>query len=341
MNKQLKSNLLILLAAFIWGTAFLAQKEGGQIGTFTFNGIRFLIGGAFLLPVIYVFDRIRERKASAASDIQGSAAGGSDSDAVPDLDSEPDNGKGPDSTGADIESGPDMSWNRTVFTGGICCGVILFVASSLQQYGVLFTSIGKTGFITALYTLFVPVLSIAFGKKVSKLTWTAVFIGLIGLYLISMFGESFSISYGDRFIIACAFGFAFQIMAIDHFAPKVDPVKLSAVEFLTLGIISLFFMFTFEEPTVDKIVSVLPSLLYASILSSGVAYTLQVVGQQHAEPTQAAIMMCMESVFSLLTGMIVLGERMAVHEYIGAALIFAAVVMSQLPDKDRKGGDLK
>ncbi len=332
MNKQLKSNLLILLAAFIWGTAFLAQKEGGQIGTFTFNGIRFLIGGAFLLPVIYVFDRIRERKASAAGDITGSAAGKRRGSAA---------GERLDSTSADIENGPDMSWNRTVFTGGICCGVILFVASSLQQYGVLFTSIGKTGFITALYTLFVPVLSIAFGKKVSKLTWTAVFIGLIGLYLISMFGESFSISYGDRFIIACAFGFAFQIMAIDHFAPKVDPVKLSAVEFLTLGIISLFFMFTFEEPTMDKIVSVLPSLLYASILSSGVAYTLQVVGQQHAEPTQAAIMMCMESVFSLLTGMLVLGERMAVHEYIGAALIFAAVVMSQLPDKDRKGGDLK
>ena len=314
MSKQLKSNLLILLAAFIWGTAFLAQKDGGQIGTFTFNGIRFLIGGTFLLPVIYVLDRLRGKKS------------GSD---------------GPETRSRGDKGVPDMSWNKTVFIGGICCGVILFIASSLQQYGVLFTTIGKTGFITALYTLIVPVFSVVLGKKVPRLTWVAVVIGLAGLYLLSMFGESLSISYGDRFIIACAFGFAVQIMCIDHFAPKVDPVKLSSIEFLTLGVISLFFMFTFEEPSLDKIVSVLPSLLYAGILSSGVAYTLQVVGQQHSEPTQAAIIMCMESVFSLLTGMIVLGERMAMHEYIGAALIFTAVVMAQLPDRKAGAGTAK
>lgn len=314
MSKQLKSNLLILLAAFIWGTAFLAQKDGGQIGTFTFNGIRFLIGGTFLLPVIYVLDRLRGKKS------------GSD---------------GPETRSGGDKGVPDMSWNKTVFIGGICCGVILFIASSLQQYGVLFTTIGKTGFITALYTLIVPVFSVVLGKKVPRLTWAAVLIGLAGLYLLSMFGESLSISYGDRFIIACAFGFAVQIMCIDHFAPKVDPVKLSSIEFLTLGVISLFFMFAFEEPSLDKIVSVLPSLLYAGILSSGVAYTLQVVGQQHSEPTQAAIIMCMESVFSLLTGMIVLGERMAMHEYIGAALIFTAVVMAQLPDRKAGAGTVK
>ncbi len=298
MSKQLKSNLLILLAAFIWGTAFLAQKDGGHIGTFTFNGIRFLIGGTFLLPVIYVLDRIRVRKAYSENDQ------------------------------------PDMRWNRNVFIGGICCGIILFAASSMQQYGVMFTTIGKTGFITALYTLIVPVFSVMLGKKVPKLTWLAVVIGLTGLYLMSMYGEALQIAYGDRFIIGCAIGFAVQIMLVDHYAPMVDPVKLSSVEFLTLGVISLFFMFTFEEPTMDKIISVLPSLLYAGILSSGVAYTLQVVGQQHSEPTQAAIIMCMESVFSLLSGMIVLGERMAVHEYIGAALIFTAVVMAQLPDRN-------
>lgn len=297
MSRQLKSNLLILLAAFIWGTAFLAQKDGGQIGTFTFNGIRFLIGGTFLLPVIYVLDRLRERSAAKASDV-------------------------------------DMGWNRTVFIGGMCCGVILFIASSLQQYGVMYTSIGKTGFITALYTVIVPVLSIALGKAVHLKTWIAVATGMAGLYLISMYGEDLSIAYGDRFIIGCAFGFAIQIMMIDHFSPQVDPVKLSAVEFLTLGIISIPFMFIFESPNIPDIVSVLPSLLYAGILSSGVAYTLQVVGQRYAEPTQAAIIMCMESVFSLLSGMIVLGERMAVNEYIGAALIFTAVVMPQLPEKD-------
>ena len=217
MSRQLKSNLLILLAAFIWGTAFLAQKDGGQIGTFTFNGTRFLIAGVFLLPVICVLDRLRE-KSAAKNEVKGIA----EAEEV------------------------DMGWNRTVFIGGMLCGVILFIASSLQQYGVLFTTIGKTGFITALYTIFVPILSIALGKKVHLRTWIAVAIGMTGLYLLSMYGESLTISYGDRFIIACALGFAVQIMMIDHFSPLVDPVKLSAVEFLTLGVISIPFMFIFK-----------------------------------------------------------------------------------------------
>ena len=321
MNRQQKSNLLILLAAFIWGTAFLAQKDGGRIGTFTFNGIRFLIGGTFLLPVIYVLDKIRGRSYLGQVRI-----GAHETDtSYPDL----------SQIGAQIGAG----WNRTVFVGGILCGVVLFVASSLQQYGVLFTTIGKTGFITALYTVIVPVFSIFLGKKVHLRIWMAVLIGMIGLYLISMYGESLSIAYGDRFIIACAFAFAVQILMIDHFSPKVDPVRLACIEFLTLGIISVPFMFIFESPNVNDIVSVLPSLLYASILSSGVAYTLQIVGQRYAEPTQASIMMCMESVFSLLTGMLLLGERMAVNEYIGAALIFIAVVMAQLPDKKEANDD--
>ena len=312
MSRQLKSSLLILLATFIWGTAFLAQKDGGRIGTFTFNGIRFLIGGAFLLPVIYVLDKLREEAKTKANGFD-SESGERDFD---------------DHDTGDI----DMGWNKTVFRGGIACGVVLFIASSLQQYGVLYTSLGKTGFITALYAVFVPILSIALGKAVHLRTWIAVAIGMLGLYLISMYGETFTIAYGDRFIIGCAVGFAVQILMIDYFSPKVDPVKLAAVEFLTLGLISVPFMFIFENPNLPDIISVLPSLLYASILSSGVAYTLQIVGQRYAEPTQAALVMCMESVFSMLTGMIVLGERMAAHEYIGALLIFIAVVMTQLPE---------
>ena len=328
MSRQLKSSLLILLATFIWGTAFLAQKDGGRIGTFTFNGIRFLIGGAFLLPVIYVLDRLRE-KAAARAGISDDAKVRVSGDGEQDFD---DKGAGDNGNALDV----DMSWNKTVLKGGLACGAILFIASSLQQYGVLYTSLGKTGFITALYAVFVPVLSIALGKVVHLRTWVAVAIGMLGLYLISMYGESFTIAYGDRFIIGCAVGFAVQIMMIDYFSPKVDPVKLAAVEFLTLGLISIPFMFIFESPNIPDIVSVLPSLLYASILSSGVAYTLQIVGQRYAEPTQAALMMCMESVFSMLTGMIVLGERMAAHEYIGALLIFIAVVMTQLPDREKE-----
>lgn len=314
MNRHLKSNLYILLATFIWGTAFLAQKDGGQIGTFTFNGIRFLIGGLFLLPVIYVFDKLRGKQAENEAD--------SDVDDAEQIDNN--------------SEAADLGWNQTVFTGGIACGVVLFIASSLQQYGVLYTSIGKTGFITALYAVIVPVFSVLLGKTIHIRTWLAVLIGIIGLYFLSMYGESLSISYGDRFIIGCAFGFAVQIMMIDYFSPMVDPVKLAAVEFLTLGLISIPFMFIFESPNIPDIVSVLPSLLYASILSSGVAYTLQAVGQKYAEPTQAALMMCLESVFSLFSGMIVLGERMSLHEYLGALLIFVAVVLSQLPEQEQK-----
>lgn len=312
MSRQLRSNLMILLATFIWGTAFLAQKNGGHIGAFTFNGIRFLIGGTFLLPVIYVLDRFH-KKVRDNNDLIGHND---------DNDNNVDNA--------------DNGWNRMVFTGGIACGVVLFVASSLQQYGVMFTTIGKTGFITALYAVIVPVFSIVLGKKVHLRTWIAVAIGIIGLYFLSMYGESLSISYGDRFVIGCAFGFAVQIMMMDYYSPKVDPVKLACIEFFTIGIISLPFMFIFESPNIPDIVSVLPSLLYASILSSGVAYTLQAVGQKYAEPTQAALMMCLESVFSLFTGMIMLGEKMAIHEYIGALLIFIAVVLTQLPERSRK-----
>ncbi len=314
---------MILLATFIWGTAFLAQKDGGRIGTFTFNGIRFLIGGLFLLPVIFVLDHFRKRAGADGEDggRQGLDAGASG-----------DGGMSPESEAA-------MGWNRKVLEGGIVCGVILFIASSLQQYGVLYTSIGKTGFITALYAVIVPVFSILLGKKVTVRTWTAVAIGLTGLYFLSMYGESLSISYGDRFVIGCAFGFAVQIMLIDHYSPLVDPVRLAAVEFITLGLISIPFMFIFESPTVQEVVSVLPSLLYASILSSGVAYTLQAVGQRYAEPTQAALMMCLESVFSLLTGMVFLGERMTLQESSGALMILIAVILTQLPEKSAEESD--
>lgn len=322
MSKQLKGNLLILLAAFIWGTAFLAQKNGGQIGTFTFNGTRNLIGGASLLPVIFVLDRLREKAAAkAASDAYAGSEG---------LDP---------TVSAETETA-DLGWNKTVFVGGIMLGVILFIASSLQQYGLLFTTIGKTGFITALYSLIVPIFSVLLGKHVSKLTWLGVFIGLVGLYFMSMHGESLHLSYGDSVVLGCAFAFAIQIMMIDYFAPKVDGVKLACVEFFTVGVISLFFMFMFEDPSLEAMTKIMPSLIYAGVFSSGVAYTLQIVGQRGANPTQASLVMCLESVFALLTGAIVLHERMLPIEYAGAVLIFTAVVLAQFPDKatDKKKG---
>jgi len=309
MSKRAKSNLLILLAAFIWGTAFLAQKEGGSIGTFTFNGIRFIIGGLFLLPVI----KIRDAKRARDTSIKAAAADGAPEDDMPDL--------------------ADYNWNRTVLIGGMILGVILFAASSVQQYGIQFTTLGKAGFITALYSVLVPVLSVFIGKKVRWLTWIGVALGVAGLYLLSMYGETLSLSYGDAFMLASAFLFALQIMVIDHFSPKTDGVKLSCVEFFTVGAVSMPLMFIFESPDIAEILSAWIPVIYAGVLSSGVAYTLQIVGQKYAEPTQAALIMCLESVFSLLTGFVVLGERLAVHEYAGVLLIFAAIVLSQIPER--------
>ena len=327
MSKQLKGNLLILLAAFIWGTAFLAQKDGGSIGTFTFNGTRNLIGGLSLLPVIFVLDKLRAKAASAKASVSASEGTSVQGKAPSDI--------AADSSYAEQIANADLGWNKTVFIGGALLGVVLFIASSLQQYGLLFTTIGKTGFITALYSLIVPIFSVILGKHVPKLTWVGVAVGLVGLYLMSMHGESFHLAYGDTIVLGCAFGFAVQIMMIDHFAPKVDGVKLACIEFFTVGIISLFFMFAFEHPSLEALYSVLPSLIYAGIFSSGVAYTLQIVGQRGANPTQASLVMCLESVFSLLTGAIVLHERMLPVEYVGAALIFVAVVLAQFPDKPK------
>ena len=160
MSKQLKGNLLILLAAFIWGTAFLAQKDGGSIGTFTFNGTRNIIGGLSLLPVIFVLDKLRAKAASAkAADAPSELAA--------------------DSSYAEQIANADLGWNKTVFIGGVLLGMVLFIASSLQQYGLLFTTIGKTGFITALYSLIVPIFSVILGKHVPKLTWVGVAVGAI------------------------------------------------------------------------------------------------------------------------------------------------------------------
>lgn len=352
MKRELKGNLLILLAAFIWGTAFLAQKEGASIGTFTFNGIRFIIGGLFLLPVIVVLDRIRERNSVPAA---GTNSPGTGEDSQPatapagttGFNSE--NGARAGTTGFNSESsvsigggaieGPeeedtaDYSWNKTVLIGGFVLGVILFVASSVQQYGIQFTTLGKAGFITALYSVIVPVISVLLGKKVRPLTWIGVMLGVIGLYLLSMFGEKLHLAYGDAFMIVCAFGFAIQILVIDYYSPKVDGVKLSCIEFLTVGVISLVPMILIEAPDPVMIIKAWQPILYAGVLSSGVAYTLQIVGQKYAEPTQAALIMCLEAVFSLLTGFVVLGERMSLNETLGTVLIFAAVVLAQVPEK--------
>lgn len=290
---RLKNGLMLFLTAFIWGTAFVAQSVGmDYLGPFTFNGIRSMIGGAALLPCIWIIQKM--------------------------------NGK-PDGT----ESKKDL------IIGGIACGILLFAASSLQQIGIQYTTAGKAGFITAFYIVIVPVLGILLHKKTGWKIWLAVVLAIVGLYFLCM-TESFSIDKGDILVFLCALVFAVHILVIDHFAPKVNGVKMSCMQFFICGILSIPFMFTIETPIFTAVTGAWMPLLYAGVLSCGVAYTLQILGQKNVNPAVASLILSLESCFSVLAGWVVLGEKLSVRESVGCAFMFAAIILAQLPEKKGK-----
>ena len=221
---------------------------------------------------------------------------------------------------------------KVLLIGGFACGVLLFAASSLQQIGLKYTTAGKAGFITAFYIVIVPVLGIFLHKKIGWKIWLAVVLALAGLYFLCI-TESFSIGKGDVLIFLCALIFAVHIMVIDYFSPKVDGVKMSCIQFFVCGILSLPFMFTIETPKAAAMTAAWMPLLYAGVLSCGVAYTLQILGQKNVNPAVASLILSLESCFSVLAGWIVLGERLSLRESAGCVLMFAAIILAQLPDK--------
>ena len=305
MSKKMKSNLLLLLTAFIWGTAFVAQKSGmDYIEPFTYNGIRTLIGGLFLIPVIKFLDTRKpeaEKERIASRSAEQKAAE-----------------------------------NKLLLIGGICCGTALFVASSLQQFGVSYTTAGKAGFITTLYVVIVPIFSIFLRKNVGAKMWFCVMLGALGMYMLCMKEATFSLQYGDFLVLLCAAAFAIHILVIDYFSPKVDSVRLSCIQFLTAGSLAIICMFIFEEPVIANILACWFPILYAGVLSSGVAYTLQVVAQADADPTAASLILSLESVFAALSGIVLLGESLTVKELLGCAIIFTAIIIAQLPSKSER-----
>ena len=221
---------------------------------------------------------------------------------------------------------------KVLLIGGLACGVLLFAASSLQQIGLKYTTAGKAGFITAFYIVIVPVLGILLHKKIGWKIWLAVVLALAGLYFLCI-TESFSIGKGDVLIFLCALIFAVHILVIDYFSPKVDGVKMSCIQFFVCGILSLPFMFTIETPKAVAMTAAWMPLLYAGVLSCGVAYTLQILGQKNVNPAVASLILSLESCFSVLAGWIVLGERLSLRESAGCVLMFAAIILAQLPDK--------
>lgn len=318
MNKKLKGDLLLILTALIWGSSFVAQKSGMDlIGPFAFNGIRTVIGGIILVPVIILLGK--RKSASAALDTEGESAA------------------------AKTEEEKKKE-KKLLITGGICCGLALLVASSLQQIGIYYTTAGKAGFITALYVVIVPIIGLFLKKKVRFVIWCCVIASAVGLYLLCIPAEGGfgHINKGDMLILLCALCFALHILIIDYFSPKVDGVKLSCIQFFVAGIISILLMVPcdpalgFNLPTLGNLLDSWLPIMYAGALSCGVGYTLQIVAQADTDPTIASMILCLESVFALIAGMIILRESMSFREITGCAIMFAAIVVAQLPSKEER-----
>lgn len=222
--------------------------------------------------------------------------------------------------------------NKTLLIGGILCGILLCAASTIQTWGMKYTSASKSGFITAMYIIFVPFAGIIFGKKLNWLTVIGAISALAGLYLLCINGTELKINFGDLLTLICAVIFTLHIMFIDYFSVKTDGVKLSCIQFFTAGIINIILMMIFEKPDISLIVSCWKPICYSGIMSCGIGYTLQVIGQKYTNPASAAIIMSMESVFAAITGFLILREKLGVSELCGCIIMFAAILIVQLPD---------
>lgn len=301
MNKT-KNTFLLFLTAFIWGVAFVAQSVGmDYVGPWTFNASRFIIGAVFLIPCIAFLDGLKKKEA---------AASGTSSE----------------------ESAPQNK--KTLLIGGLCCGIAIAVASTLQQYGISMTTVGKAGFITALYIVIVPILGIFLKKKPRLIIWVSVVLALAGLYFLCM-TDSLSFSKGDTMVLLCALVFSIHILIIDYFSPKVDGVRMSCIQFFVASIICGIPALILEHPQFSSLVAAWAPILYAGILSCGVAYTLQIVAQKNYDPTIASLILSLESVFSVLAGWVILHEALSPREILGCVLVFIAIILVQLPEKKK------
>ena len=282
----MRSNMMLLMAAAIWGLGFVAQRLGmDHMGPYTFNGLRFLLGAASLLPLLWW---LKSRQPAGQSDDR-----------------------------------------RLLLTGGLLAGAVLFSAASLQQVGLLYTTAAKAGFITGLYIILVPVIGLALRHKTGTNTWVGALIAMAGLYYLSV-TEDFTIGYGDLLQVAGALFWAIHLLVLDHYSSRVAPIRLASVQFLVCGLLSLAVAFTIEMPTISGAVAGWQALLYAGLVSVGVGYTLQVVGQRGAHPAHAAIILSLETVFAAIGGVLLLGEILDERAIVGCSLMLAGMLISQV-----------
>ena len=292
---QFKGVIMLLLTAFIWGSSFVAQSVGmDSVDAFTFNGVRTLMGAAVLLPFIFIRDLFQTKKLS-----------------------------------------PEEKRNHKVFDKktliyGSILGVILCVATNFQQFAFYYSDSGKIAFISAFYMFFTPVFGLFIKKRVPLVTWLCVAGGCLGMYFLCIDPNAIvAINRGDFLAFICSMFFALQILAIEKFAPDVDGIKLSCIQFTVSGLLSCILMFIFEEPSIGNLLNATVPLLYSGIMSCGMAYTFQIVGQKYTDSSTAALIMSLEAVFAAVFGALFLHEMMSFREIAGSAIILSATIIGQ------------
>lgn len=299
INKTtLRQSLILFTAALIWGFTFVAQSVGmDYVGPFTFIAARNIVALMVLLPMAAIMDR-HGKKQPRQTDRKKN--------------------------------------NRLLLFGGVCCGICLFLGSTLQQFGVRDTTVGKAGFISALYMVLVPLLGIFLGKKIGLRIWAAVGLAAFGMYLLCMTKGDFHLQKGDLYLFACAIVFSLQILSVDHFSPMMDGVKLSCMQTLTNAVLGAICMLLFERPDFGSILAAWMPIVYAGALSSGIGYTFQIIGQKNLNPAIASLIMSLESVISALAGWLLLHQILSPRELAGCALTFLAIILVQLPGRSQK-----
>ncbi len=306
-RKQLAGNLMLLSVATIWGMAFVAQKAGmDYVGPLTFSFSRFALAILVLIPVVRIMDKSSRKKALESGTYQEPGV---------------------------VEK---KLQKKQLLKASFVCGCVLFCANILQQIGLVSTDAGKTGFITALYIVLVPVSSVALKHMPGIKCWIGVVLGTVGLYFLCI-TRSLTIAPGDLVILIGAAFWAAHILIIDHFLPKVqDPVKMSQYQFVVVTVLSFIGAVIFEDISISAIIDCAIPILYAGVLSGGVGYTMQILGQKNTNPTVASLILSLESVFGALFGFLILHEKMSPREILGCVLMFAAIIISQLPDKKER-----
>ncbi len=297
-NKKLLGNAILIFTAAIWGLGFAWQRMGMEdIGPVTFTAAREIISAVFIGLAAFILGRIKKGKER-------------------------------------IRTGPFSSANT--LRGGICCGTVLVAATLFQQMGIVYTSAGKAGFITAMYMLFVPIISfIVLRRKSPWMVWLAVVIGVVGMYLLCV-KERLAFEKGDTLMLVCAILYSCHILCCDHFAKQGDPITISAIQFATASVISTVLAFIVEDPDPAAVLAAIAPILYCGLVSGGLGYTSQMVGQKYADPAPASIIMSFEAVFAVLGGAIMLHEKMSLRETLGCVIMFAAIILVQIDRKEGK-----